>query len=483
MRLSNDHIRVYSGPRGVPVNHRGVNVLSTPIRILVVDDDEIFAETICDGLAARGYDAFFAVNGEDGIAEYRRRLPDVVLLDQNLPDLPGIEVCRRLMDVSPDSKVIFATAFGSYSHAVKAVKAGAYDYLTKPLDLDQFFLTVRNAAETLRLERRELINRYERSRNRSADEITGVSPQAAQIRRLVELAAGSRSPVLITGETGVGKAVVARAIHKRTGDDASPVTLNCAAIPESLIEAELFGHVKGAFTGAQRRRKGVFELASGGTLILDEIGEMPLNLQKKLLTVLEEQRLRPLGGEEEIQIDVRVIAITNRDLDEEIANGGFRQDLYYRLAVINVHVPPLRERPEDIAPLTAALLKRHRPHVEIKLSPEQLQILESYPWPGNVRELRNILERSLILSGNNPDPAGLVRATTPHPEDEIIRSSNGEIRTLEDVEQEHILAVMRRLKGNRRHSADALGISLSTLRRRLSFYRKSGIAVPAPGSE
>ncbi|MBD3399711.1 MAG: response regulator [Candidatus Coatesbacteria bacterium] len=449
-------------------------------RILVIDDDRAFCASICDGLTGRGYQARYALDGEDGLAEYRRWHAPVVLLDQNLPNMTGLEVCRRLHELAPEVKVIFATAFGSYSRAVEAVKAGAYEYLPKPLDLDQFYLTVRNAFETHRLERRELLSRYERQKSGRADELTGVSPQANRIRRLVELAAASRSPVLITGETGVGKAVVARAIHKRS-DEESYLTVNCAAVPESLMEAELFGHEKGAFTGATKRRKGVFELTHGGSLVLDEIGEMPLLLQKKLLTVLEEGRLRPLGGEEELSVDVRVIAITNRNLETEIEAQRFRADLYYRLAVIKIHVPPLRERTEDLEPLARVLLRRltGRP---CELPPEQLQVLRAYPWPGNTRELRNVLERSLILGGEKPDPASLLQPADGHPASVEPPGNDGEIPPLETVERQHILTVLERLDGNRRKTADTLGLSISTLRRRLNDYRRAGFRVPPSGA-
>ena len=337
---------------------------------------------------------------------------------------------------------------------------------------------MRNAFKTHRLEHRELLSSYERQKNGRAEELTGTSPQVNRIRRLIELAAASRSPVLITGETGVGKAVVARAIH-RFSDEESFLTVNCAAVPESLMEAELFGHEKGAFTGATKRRKGVFELTHGGSLVLDEIGEMPLVLQKKLLTVLEEGRLRPLGGEEELSVDVRVIAVTNRNIEEEVGRQSFRADLYYRLAVIKIHVPPLRERPEDIEPLTNTLLRRLTGRSR-ELAPGQLDVLRTYSWPGNTRELRNVLERSLILGGDDPDPASLLRLTGDCPPVADECGDNGSISTLDAVERRHILSALERLEGNRRKTADALGISISTLRRRLGEYRRAGRFVPPP---
>jgi DNA-binding NtrC family response regulator len=276
--------------------------------------------------------------------------------------------------------------------------------------------------------------------------------------------------VLITGETGVGKDVAARGIHKLAGDSDSLITLNCAAIPESLIESELFGHEKGSFTGAITRRKGVFELAEGGTLVLDEISEMPLQLQSKLLSVLEERRLRRLVGSSEIKIDVRVIATSNRDLDEEIAAGRFRRDLYYRLAVITIHLPPLRERLSDIPQIANSLLQELTGGTITSLPAEQLNSLINYSWPGNTRELRNILERAVILAaGGLPDPASLLRTTTP---ENALSSAGaaGAIRPLAEVERELIARAMARYQGNRQLAAQALGLSPSTLRRRLIDY-------------
>lgn len=275
---------------------------------------------------------------------------------------------------------------------------------------------------------------------------------------------------MITGETGVGKDVAARGIHKLAGDSDSLITLNCAAIPESLIESELFGHEKGSFTGAITRRKGVFELAEGGTLVLDEISEMPLQLQSKLLSVLEERRLRRLVGSSEIKIDVRVIATSNRDLDEEIAAGRFRRDLYYRLAVITIHLPPLRERLSDIPQIANSLLQELTGGTITSLPAEQLNSLINYSWPGNTRELRNILERAVILAaGGLPDPASLLRTTTP---ENALSSAGaaGAIRPLAEVERELIARAMARYQGNRQLAAQALGLSPSTLRRRLIDY-------------
>jgi len=439
-------------------------------KVLVIDDDAVFCESICDGLQMEGYQAQSAQTGASGIEQFKKWQPDVVLLDQNLKDGDdGLVICRELVKLDPEAKIIFATAFGSYRAAVDAIRAGAHDYLSKPLDLDELYLSIRNSVEMNKLEQRERVSSYRLKSRKQCDTIEGDSQAIQEVRQLVKMAARSRATVLITGETGVGKDVAARAIHRLAGDGNNLITLNCAAIPESLIESELFGHEKGAFTGATTRRKGVFELADGGTLVLDEISEMPLQLQSKLLSVLEERSLRRVGGSNEVSIDVRVIATSNRNLDEDIAAGRFRRDLYFRLAVITIQIPPLRQRPSDIPKIAASLLKGLCGGTVISLPAEQLKSLTSYAWPGNIRELRNILERAVILSlGDAPDPASLLRVTPPQRIDSVEVTDS--IRPLDEVEKELILRAMTHYQGNRQLVSNALGLSPSTLRRRLIEY-------------
>ena len=447
-------------------------------KILIVDDDAIFGKLISEDLAEKGYQTRAVETSSQGLQEYIEWHPDLVLLDQNIPDMSGIELCKKIKDLSQDAKIIFITAFGSCCSAVEAVKAGAYEYLLKPLDFDQLYLAVRNALELKDLEQKERIRQYQSSQNRGpAETFTGQSELSLKIRRMIEMAAQSDAPVLITGETGVGKSVIARAIHRASDLEDNLLSINCAAIPESMIEAELFGHEKGAYTGAHRRRQGVFVLASGGTLILDEIGEMPLGLQSKLLTVIEERQVRPLGGSVKVPFNTRLIAITNRDIDKRIGEGGFRRDLYYRLAVITIHVPPLRDRTEDIPLLSRELLAQLTGGQLEELPPNQLDVLRNYPWPGNVRELRNVLERSLILDPVDPRPAELLQ------EPRLFFSDNGDdedsidLRSVSDLEPEHILMVLKHFDGDKLKAANVLGISLSTIHRRLNRYRQQGIRV------
>jgi DNA-binding NtrC family response regulator len=441
--------------------------MESPTRVLIVDDDSAFCESTCDGLSLEGYDVRYATTGKEGLEYFKTWNPSIVLLDQKLPDILGSEIDRQIREADPGVKVIFATAFGSLSDAVEAVKNGAFHYLTKPLELDEFYFTVAKAARLAELERRNRINEFQLERARPIDDFVGESSAIQETKRLVELAAKTDSTVLITGETGVGKGVAARAIHRLSGRKDELLSVNCASIPENLIESELFGYEKGAFTGADAQRKGVFELVKDGTLLLDEIAEMPLPLQSKLLTVLEEGRIRRLGGSAEIPMNVRVIATTNRPIVEDIKKGRFREDLYFRLAVITINVPPLRERREDIPILCRNLLEGMTRGVYGALPEEQLATLMAYRWPGNVRELRNILERSVILAdGGELDPASLVECHT---------GKNGgggptEVRPLADVEKEYIERALKFYRDNKTHAAMALGISLSTLRRRVSMY-------------
>ncbi len=439
-------------------------------KVLIVDDDSGFCETACDGLIQEGYDARYSVTGGEGLELFNTWHPDVVLLDQILPDTNGLELSRQFNRLDPGVKIIFVTAYGSISNAVEAVKTGAYDYLIKPLEMEKFYLSVSKAFQLIKLERQQQIRNFQLSHTPTNDQLTGNSPTLRRINRLISLAAQSDSTLLITGETGVGKGVVARAIHRLSDRGEELLTLNCSAIPETLIESELFGHEKGAFTGAVTRRKGIFELAAGGSILLDEIAEMPFRLQSKLLTVLEERKIRRLGGSIEIPLNIRVIATTNRNLAEEIKGGRFREDLYYRLAVITIDVPPLRERPQDIEALCRNLLHKLTDGAYVELPPEQLEVLVRYRWPGNVRELRNVLERALILAGGKePDPSALIESSlvkiaAPEP------GRERPIRPLDEIEREHIERALLTCSDNKTKTAKMLGISLSTLRRRLADY-------------
>jgi DNA-binding NtrC family response regulator len=444
--------------------------------LLVVDDDRNFCLAIRDYLASSDLAVHVAHTGEDGLALCARNLVDVVLLDQKLPDAEGPDLCPAILERCAHAKIIFTTAFPSFENAVKAVRNGASDYLAKPIELEELDLAVKQALRTLDLEKVEQFQNYRSEQEREESVLVGDSSAIVEIRRLIDLAADADAPVLVTGETGSGKSAAARAIHYRGTFRKAPfVSINCAAVPETLIEAELFGYEKGAFTGANALKKGMFEMAEGGTLFLDELGEMPLSVQTKLLGVLDDGTFRRLGGTTVHQAQVRVIAATSVDLERAIQQREFRRDLYYRLGVVKILLPPLRHRKEDLEGLCAFLLRKAAKGKEVRLAAGEVDKLSRYDWPGNVRELRNLLERAVILQrGIELRPSAFL---TPAPPAAIQRRALARTeppsRTLDAVEKEHILAALHEHAGNYSRAARAIGISLSTFKRRLKRYNSS----------
>ncbi|NBB90459.1 MAG: response regulator [Spirochaetes bacterium] len=367
--------------------------------ILVVDDEEGIREVLSAILDDEGYEVRVAADGVEGLALMESESVDLVLLDVWLPNMGGIDVLKKIKEDSPEIPTIIISGHGSIDIAVKAVKLGAFDFLEKPLSLERVTTAVKNALELQKL-RRE--NRALRSTIERRNELLGESEALQRIRAVIEQAGNTGSRILITGENGTGKELVARAVHRRSDRADRPfVEVNCAAIPDTLIESELFGHEKGAFTHAVSRRRGKFEMADGGTIFLDEVADMSLSAQAKVLRVIQEMRFERVGGEESLEVDVRVIAATNRDIQAEIAAGNFREDLYFRLNVIPIHVPPLRDRPEDLEPLANHFLKEFDPtdgEQPKRISEEGMELLRGYEWPGNVRELKNFIERITIMS-------------------------------------------------------------------------------------
>ncbi len=441
-----------------------------PRRILIVDDDKLFCDVVSDYLGADGMEVITSHTGSDGIAACSSQRIDIVLLDQNLPDAEGHTLCSSILGSNDQTKIIFITAHPSFEGAVKAIKAGAYDYLSKPFELEELSLALSQAVQTQDLERIAQVEAYRTGKEREEAVIIGAKG-LTEVSRLADLAAASTAPVLITGETGTGKNVVARAIHYRSpAKGAAFISVNCAALPDNLIESELFGHEKGAFTGATASKKGVFEMAEGGTLLLDEIGAMPLHLQTKLLGVLEDRQVRRLGGSTVLPVGARIVAATNSDLEKALGKT-FRSDLYYRLSVVHIHIPPLRERREDIPELCEYLLRKMTAGREIRLSREEMDSLMRYDWPGNVRELRNILERACIVQEHGSlRPSGLIFRGDRSNHGAATTSAPGGIQTLEQIEKEHICRALSSLSGNHTATARALGISLSTLKRKLKGY-------------
>lgn len=442
----------------------------TQLSVLIIDDDRNFTLSIGDYLDRQGYRVETANSGEDGLKLAREKWFHIALLDENLPDAQGHDLCPELLKRNAELKIVFITAYPSFNHALQAIRAGAYDYLSKPFELGELDLSLANAVRTLELEQEADVGRYAATQGQTGSVLAWASPAMVQLTSEAEMIAGSGSPALITGETGTGKNVLARHIHERSPRREGPfIVINCSAIPETLAEAELFGHEKGAFTGAVRTKKGVFELASGGTLVLDEIGDMPLLMQTRLLTVLDSGIIRRVGGEAPIPVDVRLVATTNADLEQAVAAKRFRADLFYRLSVIRFTVPPLRQRPEDIPLLVGHLLKTFN-RADPDLDAGEMDALKRYAWPGNIRELRNIIERSLLLQkAGTLRPSSLLSSEgipeTPSAADEAMPAD--EIVPLDTIEHRHIMAALQRFGGNKSKAAKALGISLSSLKRKV----------------
>ena len=375
--------------------------------ILVVDDEEAIVSSLSSILEDEGYEVSVAKSGAEALKTYTADPPDLMLLDIWMPDMDGLETLRRIKELVPTAQVMVMSGHGSIETAVKAIKLGAYDYIEKPLSLENVTLRVKHALEQYRLEEE---NRSLRTKVQRKFELVGQSPAMHQLRQLIETAGPTNSRVLIGGENGTGKELVARAIHLQSARADRPfVAVNCAAIPETLIESELFGHEKGSFSGATSMKRGQFEQADGGTLFLDEIGDMSLNTQAKVLRALQEQQFTRVGGTKLLKVDVRVLAASNKDLLKEIEKGTFREDLYYRLNVVPIVVPPLRERREDIPVLIRHFMKLHAEEQGLRikeLTPEAMHVFQQYEWPGNIRELRNLIERLMIMV-----PGNLIDAT------------------------------------------------------------------------
>lgn len=444
-------------------------------RILIIDDEASIRATLAQILEDEGHRTSACESGEEGLALFAREEFDLVLLDLWLPGIDGLAVLERLRGAG-GTPIIVISGHGSIDSAVRSTRLGAYDFLEKPLSLERVLLTVNHALSDRRL--REQVRDLRRL---SLEEIlVGESEPMKQLEQQIRSAAASHSRVLITGENGSGKEIVARTLHRLSPRSEQPfVDVNCAAIPEELIESELFGHRKGAFTGAIDDRKGKFELADGGTLFLDEVGDMSLKTQAKVLRVLQEQTFQRVGGQQTIKVDVRVIAATNKNLDAEINNGTFRSDLYYRLNVIPIEVPPLRARGNDVVLLADYFLRRFAAEIgqpKKKLSAGAVAKLRAYHWPGNVRELRNVAERLAILLPGDTIGAEDIQLA-PHAAAPEIANDLTLREARDEFEKQYILARLREYAGNVSRAADALGVERSNLYRKLHAY---GIRVERP---
>src|SRR5438309_1571966 len=460
-------------------------------KILIVEDEENERTGLAELVSAWGYRAETARDGAEGLDKVTSWAPSIVVTDLKMPRMGGLELLERLATDSQTMAVIVVTAQGTIDSAVQAMRMGAYDYITKPIDTNRLRTILQNASALLGTKAENEAMRRKLRDAGSLGSLVGASKKMQEIFRLIEMVAPSTASVLITGASGTGKELVARTVHDLSPRKDRPfVAINCAAIPETLIESEIFGHEKGSFTGAMERRTGCFELAEGGTLLLDEIGEMPIGTQAKLLRVLEDRKLRRLGSKVETAVDVRVLAATNKVPDEAVAHGELRSDLYYRLNVFNIHMPPLREHKEDIASLVQLLLAEMSTKHGRKVSAVSEAVLNqftSYSWPGNVRELRNTIERAVIVGDSGmietkhlPPGCGHAPLRTSPNDPDAVRLGVG--TTVEEAEKLLILKTLEATSNNKTRADEILGISLKTLHNKLKEYG-SAAAEAAPGKE
>jgi DNA-binding NtrC family response regulator len=452
--------------------------MAEPVQsVLVVEDDAAFASLVTRDLGRRGYAAFAAHGASDALVMLGAQEIAVVVTDLQMPGVGGLELTELIKAAHGDVPIIVMTAFGTLEKAILAMRAGAHDFLSKPFELDELALRVERAVEHRNL-RRELVRLREQvGSSAQFPELIGQSSSMCELFQLLDRVAPSDASVLITGETGTGKEVVARAIHRRSKRaDAPFVAISCAAMPENLLESELFGHVRGAFTDARAARKGLFLQAQGGTLFLDEIGEMPLGLQAKLLRALQERTLRPVGGDQEVGFDVRLVSATNRDIESAIAAGSFRDDLFYRLNVVQVTLPPLRSRGSDVLLLAQHFLARFAQSSGKPVSgiaPECAERMLDYPWPGNVRELANAIERAVALTQYQQiTAADLPDKIRSFKRSHVIVASQvpEELVSMEEVERRYVLRVMEATHGNKTQAARILGFDRKTLYAKLKAY-------------
>ena len=449
------------------------------MRVLIIDDEPGLRQTVSMILTGEGYEVHAASDGEEGLTRARDLQPDMILCDVRMPRLPGLEFLERYQQEAGTGLVIVMTAYGSTELAIEAMKKGAYDYLPKPFSADQLVLTLKKAEEREALRREVRRLREEVRLEKRFGEIIVRSPAMKQAFEVAAKVAPYPSSVMVTGESGTGKELVARLIHSQSNRADHPfVPLNCAAIPENLLESELFGYVKGAFTGADRDRAGLFEAADGGTLFLDEIGDMPLPLQAKLLRVLQENTVRRLGENRSREVDVRVIAATNKNLDEDVRQGIFRRDLYYRIAVVPIHLVPLRQRREEIPLLANHFLEScaHKFRLpERRLDPDAMRLLLEYTWPGNVRELENVIERAMVLAEGDDVTADDLPPHVRNPieplegpeltDDDLSVKKHGAV-----LERRLIRMALERTGGNKTRAAELLELSSRALLYKIRDY-------------
>ncbi len=448
-------------------------------KILIVDDEHLIRWSFSKKLETWGYQTETASNGKEAIALVNNFNPDLVLLDLNLPDVNGIQLLKEVKNLFPSIPVIIITAYGTIEQAVQAIKEGAYDFITKPVNYENLQNTIKNALETQSLKEEVLFYKEKEKKELAHEKIVGESNALKEAMALaLKVARSEISVILLLGESGTGKELFAKFIHYNSSRANGPfVAINCAAIPESLLESELFGHERGAFTDAKSLKKGLFEIADGGTIFLDEIGEMPLSLQSKILRVFEESSFRRIGGIHDIKVDVRIISASNQDLGRACEEGKFRRDLYYRLTVFPIYLPPLRERKEDIIPLTKHFIEvynlKFRKNIK-GISKEAEETLLSYNWYGNVRELRNVIERAMILETSDVITSANLYLPSSKPYFSIYEVLSKLLDAglkLEVIEKGMVEEALRKAGGNQRKAADLLGIGRDALRYKIKKFK------------
>ncbi len=442
--------------------------------ILIVDDEESFRRHLARLFLRKGFEVHDVATAAEALRQLAAEPVDVVLLDILLPDQDGVEVLRQIKQNYPDLQVIMMTGNATVQNAIASMKLGAYDYLVKPFDLEELSILINRACEYSTLRREHRLLRRELARYGQFEEFIARDGKTVAVLEMVERVAPTDSTVLITGETGTGKELVARAIHRKSPRRNRPlVVVNCSALPETLLESEMFGYEKGAFTGAVRDKSGLVEMANSGTLFLDEIGDLSPSIQIKLLRMIENGEFRPVGSTRNLRANVRIIAATNRDLKKLMQEGKFREDLFYRLNVIHIHIPPLRERPKDIPALVEFFMKKTCAKFGKcvrEIDPQALQLLYRYHWPGNVRELENVIERAIILSQG--DRVTLKDLPLELVQEEQTVGERPDGKSLEAIERDHILRILRETGGNKTRAARILGITKKTLYAKL---RKFGL--------
>jgi DNA-binding NtrC family response regulator len=442
----------------------------TPIRVLIVDDEKIIRDSFSRVLLKEGYTVEAVESGRLALERVAEEPPDIVLLDLKMPGLDGMETLRQLQERDPEVVEILITGYPTVESAVKAVKLGAYDYLTKPCSPEDLRIVVARAAERRKLAWENERLRRQLERGRIPEMVIGESRAMQRVMEIVRKVAPTESTVLISGESGTGKELVAQAIHRLSPrSEKEFIPIDCSALVENLLESELFGHVKGSFTGAISTKHGLFELASGGTFFFDEVANLTLNTQAKLLRVIQEREVKPVGGNQRIRVDVRIIAATNQNLMEAISQKTFREDLFYRLSVVPIHLPPLRERKDDIPPLVDHFIRQfnrgRKPLTAV--SPAAMEVLMKYHWPGNVRELGNAMERAAILEGDEVITPSSLPGLFPAMGAIAVPAGLPQLASLQEVEKEYIASILKETKGNRTQAAKILGIDRKTLYQKL----------------